>query len=124
MRKNFFKIMLTLVMIISFSLVAMPAHATSGNGGVGDKTTKLVNERNLNSNIYEYKKLSTTYGWPWEAITKTVYREYLSPDVPAAIHYTEYIDGKWYSGTLKLTGTVESIGSGFWRATYTGKINY
>jgi hypothetical protein len=67
---------------------------------------------------------STTDGPPLTAISKTITKDYASEaDVLAEVHYTEYIDGKWYSGTPKLTGEVQELSHG-WRATYTGKINY
>ena len=67
---------------------------------------------------------STTNGLPWTAISKTITKDYASEaDVLAEVHYPEYIDGKWYSGTLKLTGEVEKL-SHATRVTYTGKINY
>ena len=58
------------------------------------------------------------------AISKTITKEYASEvDVLEEVHYPEYIDGKWYSGTLKRTGDIEKL-QYTWRATYTGKINY
>lgn len=67
---------------------------------------------------------STTDGLPWTAITKTITKDYASEaDALAEVYYSEYIDGKWYSGTPKLTGEVQEL-SHAWRATYTGKINY
>lgn len=71
------------------------------------------------------KRLIKNRGWPWTAIEKTVINRYDDANVPQSIYYTEYIDGKWYGGTLDLIGDVRKPKSGpGWEATYTGKINY
>lgn len=96
MKKTFLKVMLTLVLVISFGAVAVQA----------------------------YDKSSTTHGWPWTAISKTITKDYASEaEVLAEVHYSEYIDGKWYGGTLQKIGDVVQL-SHAWRATYTGEINY
>ena len=122
MRKFFLKIMLTLMLVISFSAIAIQADAASKNEGKENSATEPVSE--LNGNMYQYDELVTTYGWPWTAITKTITKEYSSAaSVPESVYYTEYINDKWYSGTLKRTGEVQRL-SHAWRATFTGKINY
>ena len=74
--------------------------------------------------VFLFSTNSNTDGLPWTAISKTITKDYVSEaDVLEEVHYTEYIDGKWYSGTTKLTGEVQKL-SHAWRATYTGKINY
>ena len=75
-------------------------------------------------NIYNYDELVTNDGWPWTAITKTITKNYNTPDVPAGVHYTQYIDSKWYSGQLKASGEVKKISDNIWQASYKGKINY
>lgn len=99
-----------------------PEKASASENTTKPVTTEPVNE--LNGNLYQYEQLVTTYGWPWTAITKTITKNYNSADVPAAVYYTEYIDGKWYSGTLERTGEIVKLGPTIWQATYTGKINY
>lgn len=64
----------------------------------------------------------TMDGLPWSTKSKTITKDYaLEEDILGEVHYPAYIDGKWYSGTLKLTGEVQEL-SHTWRATYTGNI--
>lgn len=74
--------------------------------------------------VFLFSTNYTTDGLPWTAISKTITKDYASEaEILAEVHYPEYIDDKWYSGTLKLTGEVQEL-SHAWRATYTGKVNY
>ncbi len=120
MRKKFLYFATALVLIISFGVFATQSQATVQDEAKVDNTKEQVK---LSGDIYE-RDDATTYGWPWTAITKTVKKEYTSAAaVPESIYYEEYIDGKWYSGTLKRTGDIEKL-QYTWRATFTGKINY
>lgn len=119
MKKNYLSIMLVFAMVLSLNVGQ--AFAADKNE-INQQKAESANE--LNGNIYNYDQLVTTNGYPWTAITKTIKKNYNSPDVPASVDYSEYIDGKWYSGELKRTGDVVKISDNIWQATYKGKINY
>lgn len=118
--EKIFSIMLAFALVLPFS--ATQVFSISENE-INIKNTESSNT--LNGNIYEYEQLVTNGGWPWTSITKTITKNYNSiNDVPASVHYTEYIDGKWYGGELKRTGDIIKISNNIWQATFTGKINY
>lgn len=120
MRKKILYFITALVLIISFGAFATQSQAKVQNEVKADNTKEQVD---LSGDIYERGDV-TTYGWPWTAIPKTVKKEYTSAGaVPESIYYEEYIDGKWYNGTLQRTGNIEKL-QYTWRATFTGKINY
>ena len=113
------------VTTLALGVISFGAFATQSQAAVQDE----VKVENIKESIDLIGDISvggdvTIQGWPWTAITKTIKKEYTSASaVPESINYQEYIDGKWYSGTLKRTGDIEKL-QYTWRATYTGKINY
>ena len=109
------------------SLLMIPSLYKANNFSRSESEASTQNSestKTLNGNIYNYDELVTNDGWPWTAITKTITKNYNTPDVPAEVHYTQYIDSKLYSGELKGNGEVKKISDNIWQTAYTGKINY
>lgn len=119
MKKRIISIALGSVLVLSMSSTAVFVEHTRQSIS---KDVQLGNQQK--NSICQSQQAAITCGWPWTAKTKTVKKNYNYPDVPASIDYTEYIDGKWYSGELSRTGDVVKISDNIWQATYTGKINY
>ncbi|MEK4629051.1 MAG: hypothetical protein ABS944_03525 [Solibacillus sp.] len=122
MSKKLFYFVSAIVFVISFGLVTTQSQATNIQVDVNESKGEQIGD--MSGNLYEKDGEATTFGWPWTAKDKTVKKEYATASaVPESIYYEEYIDGKWYSGTLKRTGEIEKL-QYTWRATFTGKINY
>ena len=90
--------------LVSLLMIPSLYKAKNFSGSESEASTQnSESTKTLNGNIYNYDELVTNDGWPWTAITKTITKNYNTPDVPA---------GRRVGGLRRPVGRVTHAGGG------------